>query len=70
MVVYWLVPIRTVDTIQHLQVITDGKVNQHLPSHAALDLLEAVDWEGDHELLTYGELGYGPAGDGILGGNQ
>jgi hypothetical protein len=48
----------------------DDNVDQPLPPHAALDLLEAVDQEGIHELLTYSECGYGPAGDGVVGGNQ
>jgi hypothetical protein len=58
----------TADTARHLQVIADGNVIQPLPPHAALDLLEAVDWEGIHKLLTNGKHGYGHAGDGVVGG--
>jgi hypothetical protein len=41
------------NTAQHLQVIVDGNVDEPLPPHAALNLLEVVDWKGIHELLSY-----------------
>ncbi len=47
----------------------DSNVDQPLPPHVALNLLEAVDQEGIHKLLTYGERGYGSASDGLVGGN-
>ncbi len=57
------------DTARHLQVVMDSNVDQPFPAHVALDLLEAVDREGIHKLLTYGEHGYGSASDGLVGGN-
>ncbi len=47
----------------------DSNVDQPLPLHVALDLLEAVDREGIHKLLIYGERGYGSTSDGLVGGN-
>ncbi len=47
----------------------DSNVDQPFPPHVALDLLEAVDREGVHKLLTNGEHGYGSASDGLVGGN-
>ncbi len=59
------------DTARHLQVIADGNFDQPFPPHATLNLLEAVDWEGAHKLLTYdGKRGYGPAIDGVVCGNR
>ena len=55
--------------LRRLRVVADGDVDQPLPPHTALDLLEAVDRERVHELLTYDERGDGPAGDGVVGGN-
>jgi hypothetical protein len=48
----------------------DGNLDQPLPPHTTFDLLEAVDQQGVHKLLTYGKHGYGPASDGIVGGNR
>jgi len=58
-----------VDTARRLRVVVDGNVDQPLPLHATLNLLEAVDWGGIHKLLTYRERGYGPVVDGVMGGS-